>query len=314
MTQHSVLRRLCDSATPSVFTSVLTSVLSSVSPGHREGLARSTNDLCIRDSILPMMTEFAASALPVAWVFADPLRFEAPPYQRAFCWSVKEGSRLLDDMLAAHDGSDGVGGEDEPDYFIGAILTVDRAPREPGAPGWPWRGAPRRFDIVDGQQRLATLTILLAVIRDLLAQSRPGMAARIAAHIRFDAAPGALAERVRLRGPDGDYLARTVQRPGACQDAPEAEADTDSEQCILDLREHFLAELGDREAASLEAFAQFVLERCTMVVIVTRNIDRAHRMFTVLNDTGKPLARNDILKAELLGQIAPEFAARTLAA
>ena len=42
-----------------------------------------------------------------------------------------------------------------------------------------------------------------------------------------------------------------------------------------------------------------------MVVVSTTGIDRAHRIFTVLNARGKPLARNDILKADLLGGVPP---------
>ena len=39
------------------------------------------------------------------------------------------------------------------------------------------------------------------------------------------------------------------------------------------------------------------------MLVSATGIDRAHRMFTVLNATGRPLARNDILKATLLGTV-----------
>src|SRR5690606_32763410 len=44
-----------------------------------------------------------------------------------------------------------------------------------------------------------------------------------------------------------------------------------------------------------------------------KGIDRAHRMFTVLNTAGRQLARNDILKASLLGTVPPASLARTTA-
>ena len=44
----------------------------------------------------------------------------------------------------------------------------------------------------------------------------------------------------------------------------------------------------------------FLLDRCCVVQVTATDIDQAHRMFEVLNARGKPLARNDILKAELL--------------
>jgi hypothetical protein len=48
-----------------------------------------------------------------------------------------------------------------------------------------------------------------------------------------------------------------------------------------------------------------VCEQCHFVVVLTRDIDRAHRLFTVLNERGRVLQRNDILKAELLKSVPP---------
>ena len=46
--------------------------------------------------------------------------------------------------------------------------------------------------------------------------------------------------------------------------------------------------------------------------MLTRDIDRAHRLFTVLNERGRALQRNDILKAELLKNIPDERRAAAL--
>jgi hypothetical protein len=64
-----------------------------------------------------------------------------------------------------------------------------------------------------------------------------------------------------------------------------------------------LGVLADLDSAHRRRLADFLVERCSVVLVAAVGIDRAHRMFTVLNDTGKPLARNDILKAELLGSV-----------
>ena len=72
-----------------------------------------------------------------------------------------------------------------------------------------------------------------------------------------------------------------------------------------------VSDLLDLEPEQRHQLIEFLLERCYVVFAVTTSIDRAHRMFMVLNATGKPLARNDILKAELLGGV-PE-ATRTQA-
>jgi hypothetical protein len=49
--------------------------------------------------------------------------------------------------------------------------------------------------------------------------------------------------------------------------------------------------------------ASFVAERCYVALLSVHSLDRAHRMFIVLNDRGRPLDRKDILKAQILGQI-----------
>jgi hypothetical protein len=61
--------------------------------------------------------------------------------------------------------------------------------------------------------------------------------------------------------------------------------------------------VGELEPVQRSRLLAFLFERCCVVQVTTTGIDRAHRMFTVLNATGKPLARNDVLKAALLGNI-----------
>jgi uncharacterized protein with ParB-like and HNH nuclease domain len=70
-------------------------------------------------------------------------RLTVPPNQRSYAWGDDHISDLFDDLSAAiKDG--------ETDYFLGTVvLTGDGVP-----------------DVSDGQQRLATTSILLAKIRD----------------------------------------------------------------------------------------------------------------------------------------------------
>ena len=74
------------------------------------------------------------------------------------------------------------------------------------------------------------------------------------------------------------------------------------------MRDHFVAVLTGYDAAERRQLAEFLLDRCCVVLVATTGIDQAHRMFTVLNASGKPLARNDILKAELLASVPAEQA------
>ena len=68
-----------------------------------------------------------------------------PVYQRSYAWEDEHVQDLLNDIAQAIASS-------ESEYFLGSIVTTNNKPP--------------RAEVVDGQQRLATATILLAAIRD----------------------------------------------------------------------------------------------------------------------------------------------------
>ena len=109
-----------------------------------------------------MFPGLPTASLTVTDLFSFPFHYSVPSYQRPYSWTTEEAGQLLEDVLAAA-GLSGPEGA-EPDYFLGAILLLDAAggdlpkPRDREA---------RYFEIVDGQQRLVTLAVLAAVLRDL---------------------------------------------------------------------------------------------------------------------------------------------------
>ncbi|MGE0702016.1 MAG: DUF262 domain-containing protein, partial [Hyphomicrobiaceae bacterium] len=97
-----------------------------------------------------------------------------PSYQRAFAWSPREAGQLLDDVLLALD--EATSGSTDTDCFLGAIVLMEPVADAPSAIARPGVGMPRA-EIVDGLQRLVTLTILFAVLRDIAADDDPPSAA-----------------------------------------------------------------------------------------------------------------------------------------
>ena len=123
------------------------------------------------------MDEFITPTVQVGQLFANPYFIEAPVYQRSFVWTETEVCRLLDSITSAVDGAGG-------DYFLGTMLFIERAQRPTSRiAGWPRARASRLLDVVDGFQRLTTLTILFCVIRDMDAQEKQPAHARVAAAI-----------------------------------------------------------------------------------------------------------------------------------
>ncbi len=264
-----------------------------------------------------MIPQLVSRSLSVDQTFAAPFLFVSPGYQRPFAWQVDTAERLLSDIQVA--------AESAPDeiYFLGAILLVRVRIADEQAHSMHddtlFTGPERVFEIVDGQQRIVTLAMLLAVLRDLTAQERSPLARRLAR--ASGAAKGAAVAdggsagmaRVRLRGQDDAFLDQCIGAAGACLALPAVEAVGEPQRRILEIRDFFVRQLSLLDADELRTFATFVLDNCALVAIVTNTIDRAYQMFTVLNDAGEPLTRGDILKAELIGQIAPAERERAIA-
>ena len=118
--------------------------------------------------------------------------------------------------------------------------------------------------------------------------------------------------RLQLRGNDQSFMQRFVQMAGSAALSPAIEPASPCEAAILEVRDLFLKELANYEPEARARLARFIAERCHVVVIQTHDIDRAHRLFSVLNERGKPLRRNDILKAEILHGMPADESTRAL--
>src|SRR5262249_52284229 len=163
-----------------------------------------------------------------------------------------------------------------------------------------WKAARtgRVREVVDGLQRLTTLTILFCVLRDLDAEDSEAASERLLAAIGTSARA-----RLALREPEEAFFQVHVRSRGATSGPCPDGALSPAEDRILEVRRHLREALADLDAAGRRALADFLLDKCHVVLVSASGIDRAHRMFTVLNATGRPLARNDILKAALLGSV-----------
>jgi hypothetical protein len=242
-----------------------------------------------------MPSPFGAQAMSLGQLFADPNFIHAPSYQRSFAWTREEAGRLLDDVAEALDAdSDAHPG----DYFLGPMLFIEPAPPAGRIATWKAARSGRVHDVVDGLQRLTTLTILFCVLRDLDAKGGEPASERLQTAIGTQARA-----RLALREPEEAFFHAYVRHRGATGLQPAEGNLSLAEARIHEVREHMRQTLAEWEAAQRGQLADFLLDKCHIVLVSAPGIDRAHRMFTVLNATGRPLARNDILKASLLGAV-----------
>ena len=250
---------------------------------------------------------FTAQIIQVGQLFTNPILIEAPSYQRSFAWEAREGGQLLNDILSALEEA---GGRDAGEYFLGTMLFIDRD----GAPSrlsWPRSRSARVLEVVDGFQRLTTLTILFCVLRDLDADADGPTQARLQTAIQAGMGNNARA-RLSLRPPEEAFFDKFVRTPGATRLTPGQQVLAPAEERLVQVRDHIIDGLRDHDATQRRRLADFLLDQCCMVMVATADIDRAHQIFTILNARGKPLARNDVLKAILLGNVSPKAAPQCL--
>ncbi len=229
--------------------------------------------------------------------------FEVPAFQRAYSWTTEEAGQLIEDLLIALGEADAQGAPGG--YFLGPILLLD-----PAKPGLRDRG-PRTLQIIDGQQRLATLTVLACVLRDLARRADGRALPELDRMIGDAGTPGTRARfRLQMRGAAQRVMSEHIQPHGATlTDASRANL-SDAESLLLAVRDQFVEALSDRDASMLTRLAAFLHEACTVVVITSHDVDRAHRTFAALNNRGRPLDRCDIINAQLMDSVAGSDVAR----
>ena len=220
----------------------------------------------------------------IAEVFSKDYAFTIPAYQRPYAWETTQVEELLTDL------SDAMGPESRSDgfYFLGSIVLV----KTHGSPD---------SRVVDGQQRLTTLTILFSVIRDLTED--PVKQANRETYIKQvanedEGIPEAL--RLQLRQKDQPFFEKHIQTRGVTGSLPSTDGQSGAKARIIENAATIRAKLVEMGEDKRSELLRFLLQSCYLVVVEVPTQTAARRIFTVLNARGMDLSATDILKADLL--------------
>lgn len=158
--------------------------------------------------------------------------------------------------------------------------------------------------VVDGQQRLTSLTILFAALRT----TTPERADVITEYLYKKADPDLPDEtddyRLTVRDEDAAFFRDNILQEGALEQFVQTRHRLRDSQ--LRFRENaalYVRRLQELDVAERMQLRAYMDSHCSLVVITTPNLDSAYRIFAVLNDRGLDLAPIDILKAEVLSAI-----------
>ena len=219
--------------------------------------------------------------LNIRELMAPGVRLSMPPYQRSYSWGERESTALLQDLMDAADL--------EELHFIGAIVVNTN-------------GAFDSLEIVDGQQRLTTITMLLCILRDL--ESDPAISADIQTLISDPPNPD-LGEpetyRVTLNQLDMEFFRDRIQAPGAAVElavTPELTL-SGSQKRMAVAAEAISSVLTQMDAATRRSLVDTILQRCALVCVNVDNRDRGYQVYRVLNTRGREPNAHDIIKTEL---------------
>ncbi len=241
-----------------------------------------------------MSVTIHATEKPLFKIFNNDFAFEIPPYQRPYAWTTDQASELLADLLGfLGNGSQAV--EETNPYFLGSIVLI-KGEDSPEA------------DIVDGQQRLATLTILLAVLRTAV-QAEYATELTKFIYEKGDLIVGTPNRyRLKLRERDEVFFRQYIQDENGLEDLLQLERTqlTDSQKNIQANAKYFADVLTKLPELQLVRLLQYLMRRCFLVVVSTPDLDSAYRIFSVLNARGLDLRLTDLLKAEIIGAIPKE--------
>lgn len=238
-----------------------------------------------------MSKKISGAEYPLAKIFSSDFDYVIPSYQRPYAWTVDQASELFDDLY------DFFLREPEDTYFLGSIVLI----KEEGKP---------HSEVIDGQQRLTSLTILLSA---LTAQFSGTLRADFENYIRE---PGRASQglkpkpRLALRDRDRDFFADHVQSLqldrllsyDPAQLNNESQRNIRGNACLLLER---LKNAFGADTDKLCEFGAFLVQRCFLVAVSTPSQQSAFRVFSVLNSRGLDLLPTDIIKSDVIGRITP---------
>ncbi|MGL2648028.1 DUF262 domain-containing protein [Helicobacter pylori] len=212
----------------------------------------------------------------------EELYYQIPIYQRPYQWTEENCEKLLDDLFEDYEK------DRESDYFCGSLVLVKSDPNS----------KTETYDIVDGQQRLSTFILLAKVLADLYNDcliSNP----KNLEHLQ-ESWKDRHTERKRLSfnaiGSNAEY---------DFQDA--LDFFDDSHHVSKNDENNYLKNavclkdyLREKEIKNINNFIGWLYSNVKFITIICPNIDKALRIFNVLNARGLALNATDIFKGELL--------------
>lgn len=203
--------------------------------------------------------------LPISRLLAED-QYIIPLYQRAYAWTKTEIDQLLTDMLEKS--------AERPvkEYYIGSLIIASGA---------------SSYEIVDGQQRFTTLTLINIVINHLF-ESPSYACGEINLNFEGRQASSAILQEFS-RG--FEAAISVAERPEKVHSLIDG---------INDILRFFRSILKEKPRQEVENFAAYIYKHVMIIRIPLPQGTNFNRYFEIMNNRGAQLEPHEILKARLL--------------
>lgn len=210
-------------------------------------------------------------------------QFLIPNYQRFYSWDMEQCKRLWNDIVEMQK-------KGKAGHFVGSIVNIAEQAMPTGV---------QKYMIIDGQQRMTTLTLLLLALRDYAIRNPEDNtinSKRIDNMLlKNEYENGDERYKLLLTETDRDILMRLVE---------EKPIAVDTQSRILDNYKFFSGKIADLELSPAQVY-ESIGKLQIVNITLDRTIDDAQAIFESLNSTGKELSESDLIRNYVLMGLEP---------
>lgn len=220
------------------------------------------------------------SPQPMGSLFESNDQFVVPSYQRRYSWEDEQVADLWNDLQNIENS--------DQDHFFGTVVFMSRSAAQ---------GA-TEYDIVDGQQRITTVSILLCAIRDMLEENFP--------EDQIQSRTENINESLWFVDRDGERQGMRLTLGNLDQDSYEqlikGYPDEVENENITNAYETFTERLEGRGLDAIKTLHDRILDQLIYVSITVEEHSDAYQLFEAMNNRGLSLSPIDLMKNYLLMQ------------
>jgi len=205
-------------------------------------------------------------------IFNGDTQFIVPLYQRMYSWKEEQCKRLWDDIVFLEK-------HNKKGHFIGSVVCVVESASISGT---------SKFMVIDGQQRLTTLTILLIALRDFLS-SKNITTSITRKFLKNDTENENDKYKLALTYNDKDVLIKLTEN---------APLDDVKNSRILDAYNYFSNQISSSNLTQEQI--ESAIAKLQIVNIILDASDNPQSIFESLNSTGMDLSQSDLIRNYIL--------------